>query len=225
MLISWYLTCWGWKFNLPWSFTILIIKPWAWSSALFLLVVRDKIFFILRQKTLELPWWLRLCAPNAGAPSSIPSQGTRLYMLQLWVGMPQLKILHVARKTQGSQIKKKKKKKIWLAYFTLNELLTLGPCLSTMYCLHIAKAIWLNWSDNHYFTNAWDVAPGRAFPSTESYPAAQLVKVLTACSSTPGADCPSLHQGWGSHYPADSRHSSSKILLYSLDPQTTPGTN
>ena len=107
VLISRYLTCWSWKFNLPWSFTILIIKPWAWSSAFFPLVERDKILFILCQKTLELPWWWRLCAPNAGAPSSIPSQGTRLYMLQLCVGMPQLKILHVARKTRCSQIGKK----------------------------------------------------------------------------------------------------------------------
>ena len=144
VLISGYLTCWGWKFKLPWSFTILIIKPWAWSSAFSPLGVRDKILYILCQKTLELPQWLRLCAPNAGAPSSIPSQGTRLYMPQLWVGMPQLKILHVARKTWCRKIKKK----IWLAYFTLNELLTLGPCLS-MHCLHIAKAIWLHWSDSH----------------------------------------------------------------------------
>ena len=27
--------------------------------------------------------WLRLCAPNTGAPRSIPSQGTRSHMLQL----------------------------------------------------------------------------------------------------------------------------------------------
>ena len=27
--------------------------------------------------------WLRLCAPNAGGPGSIPNQGTRSHMLQL----------------------------------------------------------------------------------------------------------------------------------------------
>ncbi|TEA33121.1 hypothetical protein DBR06_SOUSAS24310008, partial [Sousa chinensis] len=27
--------------------------------------------------------WLRLCAPNAGGPGSIPGQGTRSRMLQL----------------------------------------------------------------------------------------------------------------------------------------------
>ena len=35
--------------------------------------------------------WLRLCAPNAGDPGSIPGQGTRSHMLQLRVCMPQLK--------------------------------------------------------------------------------------------------------------------------------------
>ncbi|TEA33197.1 hypothetical protein DBR06_SOUSAS8010046, partial [Sousa chinensis] len=33
--------------------------------------------------------WLRLCAPNARGPGSIPGQGTRTHM-------PQLKILHAA---------------------------------------------------------------------------------------------------------------------------------
>ncbi|TEA31623.1 hypothetical protein DBR06_SOUSAS7710062, partial [Sousa chinensis] len=35
--------------------------------------------------------WLRLCAPNAGGPGSIPSQGTRSCM-------PQLKIPHTTTK-------------------------------------------------------------------------------------------------------------------------------
>ena len=44
--------------------------------------------------------WLRLSAPNAGGPDSIPGQGTRSHMLQLKrFHMPQLKIL-------GSQINK-----------------------------------------------------------------------------------------------------------------------
>ena len=40
---------------------------------------------------------LTLHAPNAGAPGSIPGQGTRSHMLQL-------KILHAATKTQCNQI-------------------------------------------------------------------------------------------------------------------------
>ena len=35
--------------------------------------------------------WLRLYAPNAGDPGSIPGQGTRTHMPQLSVLMPQLK--------------------------------------------------------------------------------------------------------------------------------------
>ena len=30
--------------------------------------------------------WLRFCAPNAGSPGSVPSQGTRFHMLQLRLG-------------------------------------------------------------------------------------------------------------------------------------------
>ena len=41
---------------------------------------------------------LRLCAPNAGGPGSIPGQGTRSRMLQLRAHILQLKILHVATK-------------------------------------------------------------------------------------------------------------------------------
>ena len=62
--------------------------------------------------------WLRLHAPNAGGPDSIPGQGTRSHMAQLRVCMPQLKIPrattkipHVATKvsraatkTQSNQI-------------------------------------------------------------------------------------------------------------------------
>ena len=36
--------------------------------------------------------WLRLHAPNAGRPSSIPGQGTRSYMPQLRACMPQLRL-------------------------------------------------------------------------------------------------------------------------------------
>ena len=42
--------------------------------------------------------WLRLCAPNAAGPGSIPGQGTRSHMPQLRVHMLQLKILCAATK-------------------------------------------------------------------------------------------------------------------------------
>ena len=42
--------------------------------------------------------WLRLHAPNAGSPGSIPGLGTRSHMPQLRVCMLQLKILHAAPK-------------------------------------------------------------------------------------------------------------------------------
>ena len=47
--------------------------------------------------------WLRLCAPNAGCPGSIPGQVARSHMVQL-------KILHATR-LLGSQINIKKKKR------------------------------------------------------------------------------------------------------------------
>ena len=48
--------------------------------------------------------WLRLPAPNAGGPGSIPGQGTRSHMSQPRVCM--LQILHAPTKTQCSQINK-----------------------------------------------------------------------------------------------------------------------
>ncbi|TEA14718.1 hypothetical protein DBR06_SOUSAS3110025, partial [Sousa chinensis] len=42
--------------------------------------------------SLVIPW-LRLRAPNAGGPGSIPGQGTRSHMPQLRVHILQLKIL------------------------------------------------------------------------------------------------------------------------------------
>ena len=57
--------------------------------------------------------WLRIRAPNAGGPGSIPGQGTRSRMLQLRAHMLQLKdptcatkIPRAATKTRGSQISK-----------------------------------------------------------------------------------------------------------------------
>ena len=42
--------------------------------------------------------WLRLQVLNEGNWGSIPGQGTRVYMLQLRVHMPQLKIPHATMK-------------------------------------------------------------------------------------------------------------------------------
>ena len=42
--------------------------------------------------------WLRLHAPNAGGPGSIPGGGTRSHMPQLRVPMQQLKIPHATTK-------------------------------------------------------------------------------------------------------------------------------
>ncbi|TEA42215.1 hypothetical protein DBR06_SOUSAS6810144, partial [Sousa chinensis] len=42
--------------------------------------------------------WVRLRAPSAGGPGSIPGQGTRSDMLQLRVHMPQLRCLCAATK-------------------------------------------------------------------------------------------------------------------------------
>ena len=48
---------------------------------------------------------LRLRAPKAGGLGSIPGQGTRSYMPQLRVHMPQVKSPHVKTKNWHSQIK------------------------------------------------------------------------------------------------------------------------
>ena len=47
--------------------------------------------------------WLRLCAPNAGGPGSIPSQETRSHVLQVRVCMPQLQIPHAAMKSDDPE--------------------------------------------------------------------------------------------------------------------------
>ena len=57
--------------------------------------------------------WLRLCAPSAGGPGLIPSQGTILHVSQLRVCMLQLKISHILTKTWYSQINKNKINKIF----------------------------------------------------------------------------------------------------------------
>ncbi|TEA39747.1 hypothetical protein DBR06_SOUSAS31510017, partial [Sousa chinensis] len=42
--------------------------------------------------------WLRLHAPNAGGPGSIPGQGTRSHMPQLRVRIPQQRSPHASTK-------------------------------------------------------------------------------------------------------------------------------
>ena len=51
-------------------------------------------------KTSLVVQWLRLRAPNAGDPGSIPGQGTRFHMPQLRVCMLQLKITQATTKTK-----------------------------------------------------------------------------------------------------------------------------
>ena len=51
--------------------------------------------------------WLRLHAPNAGGPGSIPGQGTRSLMPQLKIPHASKKFSHAATKTRCNQIKKK----------------------------------------------------------------------------------------------------------------------
>ena len=43
---------------------------------------------------------LKLCAPNAGGPNSIPGQETRFHVLQLRVCMAQIKILYPPTKME-----------------------------------------------------------------------------------------------------------------------------
>ena len=56
--------------------------------------------------------WLRLHAPNAGAPGSIRDQGTRSHTLQLRVHIPKLKIPRAASKTPVQPNKRFFKKRI-----------------------------------------------------------------------------------------------------------------
>ena len=60
----------------------------------------SSIHGIFQARVLELGA-IGLCIPSAEGPSSIPGQRTRTHMLQLRVGMPQLKILYAAVKIEG----------------------------------------------------------------------------------------------------------------------------
>ena len=67
--------------------------------------LHSSLFFkILPYRTFLVVQWLRLCAPNAGGPDSIPGQGTRSHMSQRRVCRLQLKIPHSTTKTWYSQV-------------------------------------------------------------------------------------------------------------------------
>ena len=65
--------------------------------------VRETILNAAREGTCLVVQWLRLCAPNAGGPGSIPGQGTRSCMPQ-----SRPKIPHAMAKAWHSQINKNK---------------------------------------------------------------------------------------------------------------------
>ena len=85
--------------------SVFVVFFFFWMCILFFQPVHKKTF----TGTSLVVQWLRLQAPNARGPSSIPSQGTRSHMLQLrpgavkWikkkkrhvVKMSQLKVLHI----------------------------------------------------------------------------------------------------------------------------------
>ena len=85
-----------------WPFSQLILPPplWFLISSYFLLFCSFSFPFPFKriQGTSLVVQWLRLHAPNAGGPGSIPSQGTRSHMPHLRNCLPQLKSLHVAIK-------------------------------------------------------------------------------------------------------------------------------
>ena len=62
------------------------------------------MIFKVGRRTFLVGKWIRLHDPKAGSWGSVPGQGTRSYILQLRVHMPQLKTLHAATKTQHSQM-------------------------------------------------------------------------------------------------------------------------
>ena len=65
---------------------------------------RHEGFYSRGMAVMAVVQWLRLLAPNAGGPRSIPGQGTTPPHAQLRVRMLQLKIPHAATKTWHSQI-------------------------------------------------------------------------------------------------------------------------
>ena len=59
--------------------------------------------------------WLKLHAPNAGGPGSIPGRGTRSHILQLRVPVPQLKNLHADIKEPAYEKQEADGTDSWLA--------------------------------------------------------------------------------------------------------------
>ena len=71
------------------------LQPWG-------ILKVNGIILILRKTVERTPvevQWLRLRAPDAGAPDSIPGQGSRAHMSQLGACMLKLKLLDVTTKT------------------------------------------------------------------------------------------------------------------------------
>ena len=106
----WELVLWE---SAPWAGTGSLCNPWqvrifsslvckqlilwlSWSSDGNKTWTSDKDLEKCLAETSLVVQWLRLDAPKAGVPGSIPGQGTRSYILQLRVHMPQLKTLHPA---------------------------------------------------------------------------------------------------------------------------------
>ena len=80
----------------------------AWSLSYW--TTREVFRFILstlrrKKASGDLPGghWLRLHAHNAGAPGSIPDQGTRSHMLQLRAHVPKPKIPHAATRPTAAK--------------------------------------------------------------------------------------------------------------------------
>ena len=118
MLLSWHLFCILYLPPHPWPrHYFLVLPPSSFRSlplASFLPRCCGRYYAWIQPLLLSKnQWgtclvvqWLRRCTPKTGGSGSIPGQGTRSQMLQVWVLMLQLKISDATAKTQCSQISK-----------------------------------------------------------------------------------------------------------------------
>ena len=84
----------GSAWHCHWSTFKMLISCSSWIS------LHSSLFFkILPYRTSLVVQWLRICAPKAGGPDSIPGQGTRSHMSQRRVPRLQLKIPRSTTKT------------------------------------------------------------------------------------------------------------------------------
>ena len=81
----------------------------SWASSLH--TVSSSNIRILSRTSL-VGQWLRLHAPNAGDPGSLPGQGTKSHSQQLKGSHVQLKTLHATTKTPGQSNKQTLKERI-----------------------------------------------------------------------------------------------------------------